>query len=123
MKLCVSLAMIGIPFIGTAAIALADDKPKVLFAEKFTSPLSAGWHWIREDPKAWKVENGTLLLRSLPGYLYPKHNDARNILLRKAPVTSQDLILEVYLENQPKILYEHAGLYWSTTTTTTMSAF
>lgn len=83
-----------------------------MFAENFTSPLSAGWHWIREDPKAWKVENGKLLLRSLPGYVYLHHNNAPNVLLRKAPITSRALILEVFLENEPEILYEHAGLYW-----------
>lgn len=98
--------------IGAAIISLANDNEKMMFAEKFTSPLSAGWHWIREDPKAWKVENGTLLLRSLPGYLYLHENNASNVLLRKAPVTSKGLILEVFLENQPEILYEHAGLYW-----------
>jgi len=102
--ICGCLAMIGTLFIGTAAISVADDRPKVLFDKKFTSPLSAGWYWIREDPKAWKVEKGTLLLRSLPGYVYIDYNNASNVLLRKAPVTSKALILEVYLENQPKIL-------------------
>jgi beta-xylosidase len=113
MKICVCLAMIGIQFIGTAAIARAEDKPKVVFDEKFTSPLSAGWHWVREDPKAWKVENGKLLLRSLPGDVYTaSDNNARNFLLRKAPVTSHALILEVFLENQPKTHWELAGLYF-----------
>jgi len=113
MQLCVCLAMLGVLFFGTAAISAADDKPKVLFDKEFTSPLSAGWHWIREDPKSWKVENGKLLLRSLPGYVYTaRDNNARNILLRKAPVTSHVLILEVFMENQPKTLWEHAGLYF-----------
>lgn len=110
MKLCVwigvCLAMVGTLFVGTAGISVADDKPKVLFDKKFTSPLSAGWYWIREDPKAWKVENGKLLLQSLP------YNNASNVLLRKAPVTSKALILEVYLENQPETLWEQARLYW-----------
>jgi regulation of enolase protein 1 (concanavalin A-like superfamily) len=98
--------------IGTAAISLADVNQKVMFADRFTSPLSARWYWIREDPKAWKVENGTLLLRSLPGYVYLDSNNAPNVLLRKAPVTSKVLVFEVYLENRPKLVYEHAGLYW-----------
>ncbi|HWM24955.1 MAG TPA: DUF1349 domain-containing protein [Chthoniobacterales bacterium] len=104
--------MIGTLFISAAAISAADDNQKVVFAERFTAPLDAGWAWIREEPKAWKVENGALLLRVLAGYLYEGDNDARNVLLRKATVTSNVLILEVFLENQPKILYEHAGLYW-----------
>lgn len=83
-----------------------------MFEKKFTSPLSAGWYWVREDPKSWKVQNGKLLQRSLPGYLYVDNNNAPNVLLRKAPVTSKALILEVYLGNQPRVLWEHAGLYW-----------
>ena len=46
--ICGCLAMIGTLFIGTAAISLADDKLKVLFDKKFTSPLSAGWYWEME---------------------------------------------------------------------------
>ena len=111
MKLCGCLAAIG-TLMGTAAILLANDNERIMFAENFTLPLTAGWSWIREDPEAWKVEGGTLLLRSLPGYLYLHHNNAANVLLRKAPVTSKALILEVFLENEPDILYEHAGLYW-----------
>ncbi|MBC7908961.1 MAG: VOC family protein [Pyrinomonadaceae bacterium] len=95
----------------------AEDKPeavlpKVLLDTKFTSPLSAGWYWIRENPKAWKVKNGKLMLQSAPGYVYVEYNNATNVLLRKAPVTSRVLILEVFLENQPKLLFEHAALYW-----------
>ena len=115
MKLGVCLALIGALFMGTAAVSLADDKPKVLFDQEFTSPLDAGWHWLLEEPKAWKVENGTLVLRSLPGgppgYV-EEEKGVRNILLRKAPVTSKDLIVEFFVENQPKLLYEHAALYW-----------
>jgi regulation of enolase protein 1 (concanavalin A-like superfamily) len=111
MKNMKCLATIGL-LIGAAIISLANDNEKIMFAEKFASPLSAGWHWIREDPKTWKVENGTLLLRSLPGYVHIHHNNAPNVLLRQAPVASKGLILEVFLENQPEILYEHAGLYW-----------
>ena len=95
-----------------AAVSPADDNHKVVFEERFTLPLEAGWTWIREEPKAWKVENGALLLRVLPGYVYMDNNNAPNVLLRKAPVTSNVLVLEVFLENQPEIRYEHAGLYW-----------
>jgi regulation of enolase protein 1 (concanavalin A-like superfamily) len=96
----------------TAAISLADTTLKVMFAENFSSPLDAEWTWIREEPEGWKVEEGRLLLQVLPGYLYKESNNAQNVLLRKAPPTSKVLILEVFLENQPQILYEHAGLYW-----------
>lgn len=87
-------------------------KQKVLFDKKFTSPLKDGWYWIREKPGEWKVENRKLMLRSLPGYLYMEDNNAPNVLLRKAPANSRALIVEVFLENQPQVPYEHAGLYW-----------
>lgn len=90
----------------------ADVKQKVLFDKKFSSPLNDAWYWIREKPGAWKVENGKLMLRSLPGYVYIDNNNAPNVLLRKAPVTSGALTVEVFLENQPELRYEHAGLYW-----------
>jgi len=112
MKLYGCLAVIGTLCLIKTAISLADDNQKVVFEEKFTVPLTAGWTWIREEPKAWKVDDGALLLRVLPGYVYSDDNDAPNVLLRKAPVTPRVLVLEVYLENQPEILYEHAGLYW-----------
>jgi len=112
MKLYGCLAVIGLLFSNAAAITPADKNLEVVFDEKFTFPLEAGWTWIREEPKAWKVDDGTLLLRVLPGYVYEGDNNAPNVLLRKASVTSKGLVLEVYLENQPEILYEHAGLYW-----------
>lgn len=112
MKFCGCLAVIGMLCLSTPTISLAEDKRKVVFEEKFTIPLDAGWTWIREEPKAWKVDDGTLLLQVLPGYVYSDDNDAPNVLLRKAPVTPSVVVLEVYLENQPEILYEHAGLYW-----------
>jgi catechol 2,3-dioxygenase-like lactoylglutathione lyase family enzyme len=87
-------------------------KQNVLFDKKFTSPLNAEWYWVREDAKSWKVENGKLLLRSLPGAVYTDDNNAPNVLLRSAPVTSGALTIEVFLENQPELPYEHAGLYW-----------
>ena len=54
------------------------------------------------------------MLQSVPGYVYLDTNNAPNVLLlHKAPVTSKVLILEVFLENQPKLLWgKHAGLYW-----------
>ena len=72
--------------------------------------LSAAW--VREEPKAWKVEDGALKILTLPGHLYAKHNDARNVLLRKTPETTKPWAVEVYVESKPKLQFEEAGLYW-----------
>jgi regulation of enolase protein 1 (concanavalin A-like superfamily) len=105
-------AVIGILFLGAGSAAFADDKPRVIFAEKFSVPLETGWSWLREEPKAWKVEDGALHILALPGHLYAKHNDARNVLLRKAPETAKPLAIEVYVESRPKLLFEEAAMYW-----------
>ena len=85
---------------------------KVLFEEKFADKLDKGWSWIREDPKAWRIDKGGLVLRTLPGYLHAKSNDSRNILLRELPKSDRPLIVEVHVEGEPKVQFEHAGVVW-----------
>jgi WD40 repeat protein/regulation of enolase protein 1 (concanavalin A-like superfamily) len=85
---------------------------KVLFEEPFTDQLAKGWSWVREDPKAWRLEKGALVLRTLPGYLHAKENNARNILLRPLPKADKPLAVEVLVEGEPKVQYEHAGLVY-----------
>jgi regulation of enolase protein 1 (concanavalin A-like superfamily) len=92
---------------GPAAAA----EPKVLFEEKFTGQLDKGWSWVRESPKAWRLEDGTLVLDTLPGSLWQNQASSRNLLLRPAPVTSKEgFMAEVLLDNQPKSQFEHAGI-------------
>jgi len=95
-------------------IAGADKAPmeKVLFEEKFTGELGKDWSWVREDPKAWRIDQGALVLRTLPGYLHAKANNSRNILLRPLPKSDQPLAIEVYVEGEPKVQFEHAGVLW-----------
>jgi regulation of enolase protein 1 (concanavalin A-like superfamily) len=93
----------------TPAVAAED---KVLFEEKFTGELAKDWSWVREDPKAWKLDQGALVLRTLPGYLHAKRNDSRNVLLRPLPKSGKPLAVEVYVESEPKEQYEHAGVVW-----------
>jgi regulation of enolase protein 1 (concanavalin A-like superfamily) len=87
-------------------------KEKVLFAEKFMDPLDKEWSWVREDPKAWKLDKGVLVLRVLPGYLHAKSNNSRNILLRPLPKSDKALAVEVFVESEPKAQFEHAGIVW-----------
>jgi regulation of enolase protein 1 (concanavalin A-like superfamily) len=106
----VLLAVLAMAAASDAARAAADE---VLFKEEFASRLTDGWSWVREDPKAWKVEKGALVLRTLPGYLHARSNDSKNILLRPVPDARDGrLAVEVYLESEPRTTYEHAGPVW-----------
>jgi regulation of enolase protein 1 (concanavalin A-like superfamily) len=98
---------------GQGRASSQDQGEKVLFEERFDSGLSKGWQWVREEPKAWRVENGALVLRTLPGYLHANSNDSKNVLLRNLPDAKGEAVaIEVSLESEPKIQYEHAGLLW-----------
>ena len=65
----------------TAAGADEAPKEKALFEERFAGGLGKEWSWLREEPKAWHVEEGALVLRTLPGYLHANSNDSKNVLL------------------------------------------
>jgi regulation of enolase protein 1 (concanavalin A-like superfamily) len=92
----------------------ADEAPKekVLFEEQFTGELGKEWSWVREDPKAWRIDKGALVLRTLPGYLHGNYNNSKNVLLRPLHKSDKPLAVEVYLEGEPKVQFEHAGLVW-----------
>lgn len=96
----------------SATEGLADGKEKVLFEAKWTPELGDGWSWVRGEPNAWRVEKDVLSIRSEPGSLFGKEHTHKNLLLRKLPETKKGLIVEVYLENQPKHQWEHGGLLW-----------
>jgi beta-xylosidase len=86
---------------------------RVLFEERFARELDKGWSWVREAPEGWRIENNTLILRSLPGYLHANSNNSRNLLIRYPPeAQGKALAIEVSLECEPRTQYEHAGLVW-----------
>jgi regulation of enolase protein 1 (concanavalin A-like superfamily) len=103
--------ILGIPLLALQVLGMATDE-KVLFEEKFVDKFDKDWSWVREDPKAWRLEQGVLVLRTLPGYLHAKSNDARNVLLRPLPRSDKPLAVEVFVEGEPKVQYEHAGVIW-----------
>ena len=100
--------------LGASSGAAADKltAEKILFEEKFTGKLEDGWSWVREDPQNWRLEDGDLVLRTPSGYLHAKYNNSRNVLLRELPKSEQPLAVEVYVESDPKVQFEHAGVVW-----------
>ncbi len=98
---------------GAFAAPPADDKEPVLFEEAFNGRLGDGWSWVREDPKAWKIDQGALVIHTSTGSLWQKENDNHNILLRTPPDAKDGgLAVEVLVENEPTNGFEHAGLIW-----------
>jgi beta-xylosidase len=91
----------------------AADKDDVLFAEKFDGKLGDGWSWVREDAKGWRLDKGTLVIRTSTGSLWQQDNNTTNLLVRTPPqIKDGGLALEVQVENEPSNAFEHAGLVW-----------
>lgn len=95
------------------AAAAASAAETVLFEERFQDRLAPGWAWIRQDPGAWRLRDGGLELRVLPGNLWGGANNARNVLVRPAPDPGDgELFITVTIENTPTEQYEQVNLAW-----------
>ncbi len=92
--------------------AFAQDAEKVVFTEPFDGTLAKGWSWVREDPKAWRIDKGVLVIKTSTGSLWQGQNNNHNILLRALPETKERIAIEVLVENEPTNGFEHAGLVW-----------
>ena len=90
---------------------LAAAEPKVVFEDGFKGKLADGWTWLRENPKAWRIEKDALEIRVEPGVA----PTVKNALLRKAPDRKQGkFAIEVTINNatKPTRQYEQAGITW-----------
>lgn len=86
---------------------------EIVYQETFQPPLEAHWSWVREEPGAWRLREGALELRILPGNLWGGANDARNLLVRPAPdPAAGDVQVTVKFENAPTGQYEQINLAW-----------
>jgi hypothetical protein len=98
--------------IGVAALSLgARLGGKVPFQGQFDGKLGAGWHWLREDAKTWRIKDATLEIRVEPGLA----DTVKNALVRPAPDRSQGkYAIEVTVANaiKPTNQYEQAGITW-----------
>lgn len=99
----------GLPFF-FAPLCTADE---VLFKDNFAGKLGEGWSWVHEDKATWRVADNALEIRVLPGNLWGKANNVKNVLVRTAPSTTQgEVEIAVSIANRPTHQYEQANLAW-----------
>jgi len=103
--LLVLVLLVGVQHSGRGA------EPTVLFEDSLKGSLGQGWHWLRENPSAWRHSPKGLEIRVEPGLA----NTVKNALVRKAPDRSRGkFAIEVTVEftSPPSQQYEQAGLTW-----------
>jgi hypothetical protein len=92
----------------------AQKDPAVMFDENFDKDtLSTGWTWLRENPKAWRLNAAALEIKVEPG----DANTVKNALLRDAPDRAKAgarYAIELTVTNltKPTRQWEQAGLTW-----------
>ena len=93
-----------------ASFCAADD---VLFLDDFAGKLGDGWKWVREEKSGWRIADKALEIRVLPGNLWGRANNVKNVLVRQAPDTAQgEVEISVSIANRPTHQYEQANLAW-----------
>jgi len=91
----------------------AHDVTQVPFRDTFRPKIDAGWRWVREDKSAWRVGDGGLEVRILPGNNWGPANDAKNVLVRPAPdVSGKAVDIAASVENKPTGQWEQVDLCW-----------
>src|SRR5438552_444239 len=86
---------------------------EVVFQDDFRDKLREGWSWVREHPQAWRVTPRGLEVRIEPGNMWGPQNNARNVLVRPMPGSTNDEIeISVSVENNPSHQYEQVDLVW-----------
>jgi hypothetical protein len=93
-------------------LAVIRAQTPVDFEEKFDGTLKDGWIWVRENPKAKRFLQNTLEILMEPF----GDNEARNVLLRKAPKRggSQSYAVELKFRSHKPFSrqYQQAGIFW-----------
>jgi hypothetical protein len=82
---------------------------KVIFEDRFQEKPGAGWTWLKQDDRAWRVREGALELRVMPG------GAPGNVLARTLPDPGEKpFAVEVTLTSvpQPTVQYEQVGFFW-----------
>lgn len=106
---CLCGAVVG----AIALLAPNSRAAEILCRDEFAGALTAGWKWVREDPAAWRVADRGLEIRVLPGNLWGRANNVKNVLMRPAPDAAQGAVeASVTVANRPTQQYEQANLAW-----------
>src|SRR5262249_35825977 len=100
--------------VGSAALigvnAIAGE---IIFHDDFKGKLGPGWSWVREHREAWRATERGLEVRNEPGNEWGPQNDAKNILVRLAPeTTNTEISFSAVVENHPTGQYEQVDLVW-----------
>ncbi|MGE3309557.1 MAG: hypothetical protein AB7O66_06250 [Limisphaerales bacterium] len=75
--------------------------------------LAPGWTVLREQKDAWRLRDGALEVRVLPGNMWGGANDARNTFVRSMPDPADGPVeVSVNVENRPTEQYEQVDLVW-----------
>lgn len=83
------------------------------FRDTFRPKPDAGWRWVREDPKAWRVSEHGLEVLIQPGNMWGPANDAKNVLVRPAPdPAAQPIEITASVANKPTGQWEQVDLCW-----------
>jgi hypothetical protein len=86
------------------------------FRDTFRPKPDAGWRWVREDPKAWRIGKEGLEVRVQPGNMWGPANDARNVMVRALPdgipKPGQAIEVAATVENRPTAQWEQVDLVW-----------
>lgn len=91
----------------------AANQDDVLFRDTFRSKPDAEWRWLREDPKAWCSGENGLEVHIQPGNMWGPANDAKNVLIRRAPdLKAGPIEITASVSNKPTAQYEQVDLVW-----------
>ena len=105
---CVLHSFVSLIILAGWAVA---DEPRVQFEDGFDKKLGDGWTWLRENPDAWRIQDGALEIRVEPGHA----ETVKNALRRSTPDRSKmKFAVEVTITftAEPTQQYEQAGITW-----------
>jgi regulation of enolase protein 1 (concanavalin A-like superfamily) len=93
-----------------AAVCSSGLGQVLLFRDEFNGRLKDGWSWRRENKNGWRIREGALEIRIEPGNMWGPANDAKNVLMREIPKSSNPIEVSITVSNKPTEQYEQVDL-------------
>jgi len=94
-------------------VSVSGQTQQISVVDPFQDKLKDGWSWIREHPGAWRMTRDALEIKVEPGNMWGGANNAKNILVRDVPITSDNKwTISATFYNQPTEQYEQVDLVW-----------